>query len=131
MTLSTALPRRGRILLGHGSRDPHWRAGLDAVAHTLRQADTPCCCAFIELCPPTLHEAADALLAQGCTELCITPMFLGLGRHARHDIPELVEQLHQHLRQRQIEVPIHLEAALCDRPDFAQAMAAFIQPKGG
>lgn len=120
-------PRPGRILLGHGSRDAHWRAGLDAVAHELRQTGTSCCCAFIELCAPSLDEAATELLSLGCTQLHITPMFLGLGRHARQDIPTLVTELTERLRHTHPQVQVQLEAALCDRPDFARAVAAFLQ----
>ena len=115
-------PSFGVILLGHGSRDPHWRAGMEAIAAQLRQSGTPCCCAYVELSEPDLHGAALDLLRQGCTRLTVTPMFLGLGRHARDDIPQLVAALRLALPQ----VPVQLQPALCDRPDFVAVMARFI-----
>lgn len=83
------------ILFGHGSRDPLWRLPMETVAARLRamQAGTPVRCAFLELEAPTLAAAAAELVAQGATQVTIVPMFLGTGRHAREDLPELVAQL--------------------------------------
>jgi len=85
----------GVILLGHGSRDPLWRAPIEAVQARIahEQPQTPCCCAYLELTEPGLLEAADQLIAQGVRQLRITPMFLGTGKHAREDIPRLVAEL--------------------------------------
>jgi sirohydrochlorin cobaltochelatase len=120
--VSPSLPIEGRILLAHGSRDPSWQGGMEAVAAQLREGGTPCCCAYVELCAPNLLEAAQDLVRQGCTRLAVTPMFLGLGRHAREDIPQLVADLRRALP----EVPVQLQPALCDRPDFAAMVARFI-----
>lgn len=93
MTLATELC--GVILLGHGSRDPLWRAPIEAVQARVAQAQpqTPCCCAYLELTEPSLAQAADQLIARGVRQLRITPMFLGTGKHAREDIPRLVAEL--------------------------------------
>lgn len=50
-------------------------------------------CAFLELTQPDLATAVAKLASTGVTEIVIAPMFLGLGKHAREDIPQLVEQL--------------------------------------
>lgn len=86
---------RAIILFGHGSRDPLWRAPMDAVAARIAGAHptVPVRCAFLELQEPSLAQAADALAAGGATHLTIVPMFLGTGRHAREDLPRLVEAL--------------------------------------
>jgi len=83
------------ILFGHGSRDPLWRLPLEAVAARLRamQPDTPVRCAYLELDTPSLPQAAADLVAGGAEQLTIVPMFLGTGRHAREDLPLLVDQL--------------------------------------
>jgi len=86
---------RAVILFGHGSRDPLWRLTMENVAarlHTLLPA-LPVRCAFLELEQPDLGSAAGELVAGGATELTIVPMFLGAGRHAREDLPELVRQM--------------------------------------
>lgn len=83
------------ILFGHGSRDPLWRLPMETVATRLRHLSpgTPVRCAFLELETPGLPEAAGALVAEGASRVTIVPMFLGTGRHAREDLPALVQQL--------------------------------------
>lgn len=86
---------RGIILLAHGSRDPQWRAPLQAVAGQVRsrQPGTPVCCAYLEICPPSLPEAAASLVAAGARQIRIFPIFFGIGKHAREDLPRLVAQV--------------------------------------
>ena len=81
------------ILFGHGSRDPLWRQPIDAVALRIRalQPDTPVRCAFLELQQPDLATAAAELADAGAREVTVVPMFLGTGRHAREDLPVLLD----------------------------------------
>lgn len=58
-----------------------------------RQPGTLVCCAYLELCEPTLPDAADGFIAAGCRHLRIFPLFLGVGKHAREDLPILVAQI--------------------------------------
>lgn len=85
----------GIILFAHGSRDPLWPLPIEAVAAqiSVRQPDTLVRCAYLEMCAPTLLEAADALVAAGARQLRIFPLFLGVGKHAREDLPLLIEEL--------------------------------------
>lgn len=101
-----SVPRTGLILLGHGSRDPLWRAPLEAVQVQIQrtQPELPCRCAYLELTSPSLGEAADQLVAQGVEHLRITPLFLGTGKHAREDIPRLVAALQTRHPQLLVEV---------------------------
>lgn len=94
MTLSAPSPR-GIVLFAHGSRDPLWRMPIEAVAAQIRarQPDTPVRCAYLELCTPSLAEAAADLVAAGVRHLKVFPLFLGVGKHAREDLPELIESL--------------------------------------
>jgi sirohydrochlorin cobaltochelatase len=50
-------------------------------------------CAYLELTEPNLPHVANTLVAEGATSLCVVPMFLGVGRHAREDLPELITAL--------------------------------------
>lgn len=50
-------------------------------------------CAYLELCQPGLADAVAEVAARGVTRIGIVPMFLGTGRHAREDLPEMVRQL--------------------------------------
>jgi sirohydrochlorin cobaltochelatase len=107
----------GILLFAHGSRDPLWRGPIEAVAQRIRQAhpELPVHCAYLELCEPSLPEAAGAMLAQlqdatnsiaphadsirpnpsKRLKIRIVPMFLGMGKHAREDLPELHRVLQQ------------------------------------
>lgn len=90
---------RGIVLLAHGSRDPLWSAPIEAVAALIqsRQPATAVCCAYLEMRSPTLPEAMATLIAQGAHPIRVFPLFLGVGKHAREDLPELmaaVQALH-------------------------------------
>ncbi|AOG24021.1 sirohydrochlorin chelatase [Acidovorax sp. RAC01] len=86
---------RSIILFAHGSRDPLWRAPMEAVAQRIatQQPERPVACAYLELCEPSLPHAAAVQAAQGATHITVVPMFLGTGKHAREDLPVLVEEL--------------------------------------
>ena len=95
---ATAAPENapaGIVLFAHGSRDPQWRLPIEAVAADIRvrQPDTPVRCAYLELCAPTLPEAATDLIAAGARQIRVFPLFLGVGKHAREDLPLLVSEI--------------------------------------
>jgi sirohydrochlorin cobaltochelatase len=83
------------ILFAHGSRDPLWHKPIQAVAERIsqRSPNTVVRCAYLELTEPDLPHVANALVTEGATSLCVVPMFLGVGRHAREDLPALITQL--------------------------------------
>ncbi|MCM2341781.1 CbiX/SirB N-terminal domain-containing protein [Rhodoferax sp.] len=83
------------ILFGHGSRDPLWRVPIDMVAQRMLAIDPQCCvrCAFLEITAPDLASTTAELVALGVSSITIVPMFLGVGRHAREDLPLLVAAL--------------------------------------
>lgn len=85
----------GIILLAHGSRDPQWRAPIEAVAANIhaRQPGIAVRCAYLELCAPSLLEAATELIASGVSQIRVFPIFFGVGKHAREDLPLLIEQI--------------------------------------
>ena len=86
----------GVIVLAHGSRDPQWFGPIEAVAQAVaaRAPQSPVRCAYLE-CSPTLPETAAELVAEGATTLRVLPLFFGLGKHARQDLPRLAEALQQ------------------------------------
>ena len=85
----------GVIVFAHGSRDPLWRQPVEAVARRIAQADpqTRVTCAYLELSEPDLPTAAAALIDGGATHLRVLPLFFGMGKHAREDLPVLMQQL--------------------------------------
>lgn len=85
--------KKAVILFGHGSRDPAWRQPIEAVCARLRR-DSPeleVRCAYLELTEPDLPSTVDELLAAGVDDVRVVPMFLGTGRHAREDLPRIVD----------------------------------------
>lgn len=85
----------GIILFAHGSRDPQWRLPIEAVAAQIskRQRGTLVRCAYLELCLPSLPNAAIDLIAAGALKIKVFPLFLGVGKHAREDLPLLVSEI--------------------------------------
>nr|WP_295771857.1 CbiX/SirB N-terminal domain-containing protein [Rhodoferax sp.] len=93
--MTTPDTHRGIILFAHGSRDPLWHKPIEAVAaHIATLAPhTPVVCAYLELNAPDLAAATQTLLDRGVQGITILPMFLGVGKHAREDLPKLVVEL--------------------------------------
>jgi sirohydrochlorin cobaltochelatase len=110
--------RKGIILCGHGSRDPLWRQPIEAVAARLASAQPglPVRCAYLELQQPDLAAAAAELVAAGVSNLTVVPMFLGTGRHAREDLPLLLDRLRQTHRgvQFRLQLPVGEDPRVLD-----------------
>jgi sirohydrochlorin cobaltochelatase len=83
------------ILFAHGSRDPLWHGPIEAVATRIRRR-TPNSlvgCAYLELTAPDLPTLASQFIANGAINIRVIPLFLGVGRHAREDLPRLIDAL--------------------------------------
>ncbi|MBK9571623.1 MAG: CbiX/SirB N-terminal domain-containing protein [Rhodoferax sp.] len=117
----TPLPLHAVVLFGHGSRDPLWRQPIEAVAARMRQTapDVLVRCAYLELTEPNLPTAVAELAALGITSLCVVPLFLGVGRHAREDLPVLMQDL-RHLYP---QVAISLKPAIGEDPQLIGLIA--------
>jgi sirohydrochlorin cobaltochelatase len=106
------------IVFAHGSRDPAWHAPVEAVVARIA-AKRPDCyvrAAYLELTEPDLPRvAADWLASAVATDaidsiatnpaqmptFSIFPLFFGVGRHAREDLPQIVDALrvqHPHVQ---------------------------------
>lgn len=97
---------RATILLAHGSRDPLWREPIETVAKQVRElsSEVHVRCAYLELTAPDLHVCVAELVAQGVTSITVLPLFLGMGKHARDDLPLLLKQLHTSHPNIQIDI---------------------------
>lgn len=85
----------GIVLFAHGSRDARWREPVEAVARQVcALAPTArVVCAYLELVAPDLPTAVAALIAGGATTVKVVPLFLGMGKHVREDLPSLIDTL--------------------------------------
>ena len=110
------------VLFAHGSRDPLWRAPIEAVAERIRTLapGAAVACAYLEYTEPTLETVVAQLAGSGVTAIAVWPMFLGTGRHARDDLPRLVDAL----RAQHPGIDFTLQAAIAEHPDVLHAMAA-------
>ena len=113
--------QRATILFAHGSRDPLWRRPIDAVAQRMRELDPQRLvrCAYLELMQPDLASAVEELAGAGASAVTVVPMFLGVGRHARHDLPVLLAALAQSHPQ----IAITLQPAIGEDPRVLELMA--------
>ncbi|RKR67053.1 sirohydrochlorin cobaltochelatase [Acidovorax sp. 94] len=109
------------ILFAHGSRDPLWRAPMEAVAVRIATQDPKrqVVCAYLELCAPSLPDATSQVVSLGATQVTVVPMFLGTGKHAREDLPLLV----QDLRAAHPGVHFHVQTAIGEDPRMTALMA--------
>lgn len=110
------------ILFAHGSRDALWRRPIEAVANEMKQLspETQVACAYLELTEPDLPTTVASLVQTGVNAIRIVPMFLGVGRHAREDLPLLLQDLI-------IQYPgvtFELSHAIGEEPEMTRAMAA-------
>lgn len=118
---AAAVPTSGLILFAHGARDPRWAAPFEAVAEQVRAADPALQVrlAYLELMAPSLPEAGQALVAAGCTQITVLPLFLGTGGHVRRDLPLLLDGL----RAAHPAVHWRLQPAVGESPTLTAAMA--------
>ena len=49
--------------------------------------------AYLELCEPDMPTAVADLVARGATAVRVLPLFFGMGKHAREDLPEIMKDL--------------------------------------
>jgi sirohydrochlorin cobaltochelatase len=91
----TSLEKHAVVLFAHGSRDPLWHKPMEAVAAQLlaNQPGLTVRCAYLELSTPDLTSVCRVLMAADVACISVLPMFLGVGRHAREDLPVLLTQL--------------------------------------
>ena len=119
--MSTTSQKRGIVLFAHGSRDPLWHKPMEAVARCIQesQADAQVLCAYLELSTPDLPTAVATLVERGIGAITIVPMFLGVGKHAREDLPQLVAQL----KQAHSDVQFSLQPAVGENPRLIALLA--------
>ncbi len=117
---------KATVLFGHGSSDPSWRVAIDKVAQTMVASDAlvQVRCAFLERTEPDLATTVAGLVLNGVTQITIVPMFLGLGRHAREDMPMLVN----HLQGVYPRVQFQLNPSVGEEPEVIELLAKIAMP---
>ncbi|MBW7860018.1 MAG: CbiX/SirB N-terminal domain-containing protein [Rhodocyclaceae bacterium] len=111
------------VLFGHGARDPQWAEPMRRIRERLL-AQAPGVAvelAFLEFIAPALHEAIDALVAEGVASITVIPVFLAQGGHLKKDVPVLIDAA----RTRHPECAIHLTLAVGEADEVVEAIAGF------
>jgi sirohydrochlorin cobaltochelatase len=114
------------ILFAHGSRDPFWRIPMDKVAQRMLEIDPKALvrCAFLELSEPNLTTTVKELVNLGVSGITIVPMFLGVGKHIREDLPLLVTEL-QNMNP---GTSFHLQPSVGEDPRVVELLAQIALP---
>ncbi len=114
-------PQIGIVLFAHGSRDTRWREPVEAVARQVAALAPTArvACAYLELVAPDLATAAAALVASGATMVKVVPLFLGMGKHVREDLPQLLGTL----RAQHPAVTFVLARAVGEEPEVIDLLA--------
>lgn len=83
------------ILVAHGSRDPAWRASVEAMVVMLRDeaGGEGVRLAYMELATPTLRDVVEELAEEGVSGAAVLPLFLTVEGHVDRDIRPVVEEL--------------------------------------
>jgi sirohydrochlorin cobaltochelatase len=113
--------QRGVVLFAHGSRDPLWRAPMEAVAKHAATLDATAtvACAYLELTEPDLPTVCAQMVNSGVRAITVVPMFLGVGKHAREDLPVLMTEL----KAAHPQVVFSLQAAVGENPAVVDLLA--------
>jgi sirohydrochlorin cobaltochelatase len=111
----------GIVLFAHGSRDPLWSKPIEAIAHTVSEASQVCVvrCAYLELMTPSLESVMKELALLGVDHVRIAPMFLGVGKHAREDLPEIATRLAKSYPH----IKLELMPSIGEHPELMAAIA--------
>ena len=109
------------VLFAHGSRDPAWQRPMLNVAQRIRDLAPEAWvgCAYLELTEPSLLHVADQAITQGHVHIRVVPMFLGVGKHVREDLPVLMD----HLQKAHPGVVFELQAAVGEQTSVLDALA--------
>lgn len=61
----------------------------------LKQAGAQVQCAYLEMMTPDLMDCAADMVATGVSSIKVMPLFLGVGKHVREDLPGLITALRE------------------------------------
>ena len=109
---------RALLIVDHGSRVPEAHQHLEWIARCVheRSPELRVYVAHMELAAPSIDEALRACVRDGAREVIVHPLFLVPGRHAKEDIPTLV----QRAAEAHPEVEVRVTAPVGSLPEIAE-----------
>ncbi len=101
--------RVGVVLLAHGSRDPEAESEAQELCRQLAasQPNWVFTAAYLNR-EPALSPAVDELCRRGCVRIEVFPLLVFQGKHAREDLPVLVQAERTRLPQMRFGLHPHL-----------------------
>lgn len=110
------------IIFAHGSSRASWKRPIEALAGRIgaRLGAGRAQAAYLELCPPSLMDAAEQAVADGVGRLRVLPLFWSGGGHVTRDIPPQVAAVQARFPGLQITV----ESAVGEHPALVDALVA-------
>ncbi len=111
------------ILFAHGARDARWAQPFERLRELVknRMPTTVIELAFLEFMQPDLPSLVKRLVADGCDQITLIPVFLGQGGHVLRDLPTMMEQL----RQQYPMVTFKVAEAVGENPQVLDAIAHY------
>jgi len=115
--------KQALILFAHGARDPRWAAPFERLRGLIaaQSPEITVELAYLELMTPQLPELIEQLVAQGCLEVTIVPVFFGQGSHVLRDLPLLAERL----RLQYPDVNLRVASAVGEDAEVLAAIARY------
>jgi len=114
--------RKHSLLIFHGSARETAGNAATVFADSLKAcdgiADFSMC--FLRGAKPSLEEAIEKAIADGCDSLRLIPLFLLPGSHIDEDIPAILQKY----RQSNPEIKIKLGSCLVHNPQFIKFVAS-------
>lgn len=126
--MTTTHFQQGIVLFAHGSRDIMWSKPIESIASAVQKEsgiDTAVRCAYLELMQPDLPTATAELVTLGVTSIRITPLFFGVGKHAREDLPNIVTQL----RSTYPSIQFDLLPSIGEHPELIKTITNIVTTK--
>lgn len=106
------------ILFSHGSKDPQWKAEMEALSAPAKHISGDVLTAYMELCSPSLEEIIVEKGADNIDHINLLPVFLATGKHLKYDIPSQVAALTE-----KYGIPIDILPPIGHHPLLAKAIA--------
>lgn len=109
------------VLFAHGSPDPDWHTHIRSVETRILNSTTgiEVCSAYLGHTEPDLKQAISYLADKNITHVTITPLFLGVGKHLKEDLPTLANEVQMSFPS----IKISIQPPIGEHPQLIELMA--------
>ncbi len=113
--MSDAKPRRGVLIVGHGTRNDRGAAEFRGVVDDFAtRVSMPVEPAYIELQEPSIGAGLQRLVERGAEQIALVPLLLFAAGHAQRDIPMAVDEF----RRQNPLIAVRLAGTIDCAPEF-------------